>query len=285
MQKKTMIRIAVAAALAIVIAIILLFGGHGSSASSLAVSAPNSTSQAESRAVSLAESGSGASSAESTSQSEREAVSEEQPDSEPEKPDVESRSEPASESASDSASGAAESKPASSAASSTASGAAHSAASSEAAASQPAASHPASAVPAASENEVDAQIKKYIKQMEELRTRSENHLYKYITESYDEYISYPEEKRSIALKVSIVLSKTAELNAAQSQCDKEFNALLAEMRQYLRDNGQDQTAADEAEKAYNDQKAAMSKELTNLVYNSAVGSGDGGTWIRNHVSS
>lgn len=281
MQKKTMIRIAVAAALVIVAAIILLFGGHGSSASSLAASAPAGTSQAESMAVSSEESSSTASGAESTSQSESEAVSEEQPDAEPEKPDAESRS----ESASESASGAAESKPASSAASSTASSAAHSAASSEAAASQPAASHPASAVPAASENEVDAQIKKYIKQMEELRTRSEDHLYKYITESYDEYISYPEEKRSIALKVSIVLNKTAELNAAQSQCDKEFNALLAEMRQYLRDNGQDQTVADEAEKAYNDQKAAMSKELTSLVYNSAVGSGDGGTWIRNHVKS
>lgn len=281
MQKKTMIQIAAAAALAIVTAIILLFGGHGSSASSLAASAPSGTSQAESMAVSSEESSSAAAGAESTSQSESEAVSEEQPDAEPEKPDAESRS----ESASESASGAAESKPASSAASSTASSAAHSAASSEAAASQPAASHPASAVPAASENEVDAQIKKYIKQMEELRTRSEDHLYKYITESYDEYISYPEEKRSIALKVSIVLNKTAELNAAQSQCDKEFNALLAEMRQYLRDNGQDQTVADEAEKAYNDQKAAMSKELTSLVYNSAVGSGDGGTWIRNHVKS
>lgn len=281
MQKKTMIRIAVAAALVIVTAIILLFGGRGSSASSLAASAPAGTSQAESMAVSSEESSSAAAGAESTSQSESEAVSEEQPDSESEEPDAESRS----ESASESASGAAESKPASSAASSTASSAAHSAASSEAAASQPAASHPASAVPAASENEVDAQIKKYIKQMEELRTRSEDHLYKYITESYDEYISYPEEKRSIALKVSIVLNKTAELNAAQSQCDKEFNALLAEMRQYLRDNGQDQTVADEAEKAYNDQKAAMSKELTSLVYNSAVGSGDGGTWIRNHVKS
>lgn len=281
MQKKTMIQIAAAAALAIVTAIILLFGGRGSSASSLAASAPAGTSQAESMAVSSEESSSAAAGAESTSQSESEAVSEEQPDAEPEKPDAESRS----ESASESASGAAESKPASSAASSTASSAAHSAASSEAAASQPAASHPASAVPAASENEVDAQIKKYIKQMEELRTRSEDHLYKYITESYDEYISYPEEKRSIALKVSIVLNKTAELNAAQSQCDKEFNALLAEMRQYLRDNGQDQTVADEAEKAYNDQKAAMSKELTSLVYNSAVGSGDGGTWIRNHVKS
>lgn len=281
MQKKTMIQIAAAAALAIVTAIILLFGGHGSSASSLAASAPAGTSQAESMAVSSEESSSAAAGAESTSQSESEAVSEEQPDAEPEKPDAESRS----ESAPESASGAAESKPASSAASSTASSAAHSAASSEAAASQPAASHPASAAPAASENEVDAQIKKYIKQMEELRTRSEDHLYKYITESYDEYISYPEEKRSIALKVSIVLNKTAELNAAQSQCDKEFNALLAEMRQYLRDNGQDQTVADEAEKAYNDQKAAMSKELTSLVYNSAVGSGDGGTWIRNHVKS
>lgn len=281
MQKKTMIQIAAAAALAIVTAIILLFGGHGSSASSLAASASRGTSQAESVAVSSEESSSAVSDAESTSQSESEAVSEEQPDAEPEEPDAESRS----ESSSESASGAAESKPASSAASSTASSAAHSAASSEAAASQPAASHPASAVPAASENEVDAQIKKYIKQMEELRTRSEDHLYKYITESYDEYISYPEEKRSIALKVSIVLNKTAELNAAQSQCDKEFNALLAEMRQYLRDNGQDQTVADEAEKAYNDQKAAMSKELTSLVYNSAVGSGDGGTWIRNHVKS
>lgn len=276
MQKKTMIRIAAAAALVIVAAIILLFGGRGSSASSLAASAPSGTSQAESMAVSSEESSSAASGAESTSRSESEAVSEEQPDAEPEEPDAESRS----GSAPESASGAAESKSASSAASSTASSAAHAAASSEAAASQS-----ASAVPAASENEVDAQIKKYIKQMEELRTRSEDHLYKYITESYDEYISYPEEKRSIALKVSIVLNKTAELNAAQSQCDKEFNALLAEMRQYLRDNGQDQTVADEAEKAYNDQKAAMSKELTSLVYNSAVGSGDGGTWIRNHVKS
>lgn len=59
----------------------------------------------------------------------------------------------------------------------------------------------------------------------------------------------------------------------QSACDKEFNALLSEMRTCLRENGRDQSLADNAQKAYESAKASMVKELKNVVYNTAVGNG------------
>ena len=143
-------------------------------------------------------------------------------------------------------------------------------------------SHAASS-PAASENEVDAKINGYIRQLQNLKKQTESKLYGVIYEAYDEYISHPVEERNLGMKVSIVVSKTAKLTSVQGECDKEFNAILKELRQYLRDNGRDQSVADQAEQEYKKMKSDLTSELTGIVYNSAVGSGDGGKWIQEHI--
>ena len=170
-----------------------------------------------------------------------------------------------------SSSSAAHSVPASSAASS-----------SHAASSQAPGSSHASSGSVASENEVDAKINSYIRRLERLQRQTESRLYAVICEAYDEYMSHPIEERNMGMKISIVLSKTAKLGSVQSECDQEFNAILKELRQYLRDNGRDQTVADDSEKAYKKMKSDLTSELTDIVYKSAVGSGDGGRWITEH---
>lgn len=241
------------------------------------------------------------SSAESAPESESaaESVPEEEPDSALDEENALSEEVSSSEAASESASSSKEessssssASSSSSSASSTASSAAHSqaassheTASSSHAASSSAASSSTASSSASAESAVDKQIDSYVSQLTNLRESSQKELYGIIGETYTEYVSHPEEERSIALKVSIVVSKTAKLNSAQSRCDKEFNAILKELRQYLKDNGRDQSIADEAEATYKQQKSAMTKELTDIVYNSATGSGDGGSWIVDHIPS
>ena len=163
------------------------------------------------------------------------------------------------------------------------SSAAHSVPASSAASGSHAASSHASSSSVASENEVDAKIDSYIRQLQNLKKQTESKLYGVIYEAYDEYISHPVEERNLGMKVSIVLSKTAKLTSVQGECDKEFNAILKELRQYLRDNGRDQSVADQAEQEYKKMKSDLTSELTGIVYNSAVGSGDGGKWIQEHI--
>lgn len=197
-----------------------------------------------------------------------------------------SPSETASSSEASSAASAGKAESVSSAASS--SSAAHSvpassaASGSHAASSQAPGSH-ASSSSAASENEVDAKINSYIRQLQNLKKQTESKLYGVIYEAYNEYISHPVEERNLGMKVSIVVSKTAKLTSVQGECDKEFNAILKELRQYLRDNGRDQSVADQAEQEYKKMKSDLTSELTGIVYNSAVGSGDGGKWIQEHI--
>ena len=130
---------------------------------------------------------------------------------------------------------------------------------------------------------MDARIDSYIRQLKNLKKQTESKLYGVIYEAYDEYISHPVEERNLGMKVSIVLSKTAKLTSVQGECDKEFNAILKELRQYLRDNGRDQSVADQAEQEYKKMKSDLTSELTGIVYDSAVGSGDGGKWIQEHI--
>lgn len=163
------------------------------------------------------------------------------------------------------------------------SSAAHSVPASSAASGSHAASSHAFSSSAASENEVDAKIGSYIRQLQNLKKQTESKLYGVIYEAYNEYISHPVEERNLGMKVSIVLSKTAKLTSVQGECDKEFNAILKELRQYLRDNGRDQSVADQAEQEYKKMKSDLTSELTGIVYNSAVGSGDGGKWIQEHI--
>ena len=193
-----------------------------------------------------------------------------------------SSSETASSSEASSAASAGKADSVSSAVSS--SSAAHSVpASSAASGSHAASSSHASSSSAASENEVDAKIDSYIRQLQNLKKQTESKLYGVIYEAYNEYISHPVEERNLGMKVSIVVSKTAKLTSVQGECDKEFNAILKELRQYLRDNGRDQSVADQAEQEYKKMKSDLTSELTGIVYNSAVGSGDGGKWIQEHI--
>lgn len=203
-------------------------------------------------------------------------------------------SEEAAESASASSEATAESTPASStsadnnssSAASSSKAASKASSTGQTAAQEPTASHPVASSSSSSaptpQNECDAQLAQYLLQMEKLQKKFQSQLYSVICDAYDEYMEYPAEKHSLGLKVSIVVSKGGKLTSMQSACDKEFNALLSEMRTCLRENGRDQSLADNAQKAYESSKASMVKELKNVVYNTAVGNGSGGSWIQSH---
>lgn len=156
---------------------------------------------------------------------------------------------------------------ASSAAHSTAASASHSTAESHAAASSKA------------ETTCDEQLAACIRKIEALQTRSEKELYGIIYDAYDEYMGHPASERNLMLKISVILSKSGELNKAQSACDKEFKEIVTEMRKILKDNGRDQTLADEAERTYKQKKNAMIKELTDQAYSGGDGSGQSGKWL------
>ena len=279
MQKKKVYQLIAAIVLAVVVAAALIAAGVRKSApvsEAQDSSVPSSVSSSESAS---AGSGSAASSEDAVSS---EMTDEENPISsfleglEEEFGISSSESDPSSISSS-----AASSSKAGSTVSS--SNAAHSWPSSSTSAGSHAASSSTTSSSATSESKVDAQINSYIRQLENLQKQTESKLYGVIYEAYNEYVSHPVEERSLGMKVSIVVSKTAKLTSVQSECDQEFNAILKELRQYLRDNGRDQSVADQAEKEYKDMKSNLTGELTSIVYNSAVGSGDGGKWIQEHI--
>ena len=177
---------------------------------------------------------------------------------------------------------AASSKPAAhSAASSHASSSSHAAASSHAASSSTSAS--ASSGSSHTTETTDAKINAYVWQLRNLQKRSSKKLYQTASSAYSEYMEHPVEERNLALKVSIVLGKTMELTKLQSECDKEFQEIVKELRQYLRENGYDQSIADAAEKEYKEEKDAMIKELTNVTYSQVTGKGEGAKWLQEHA--
>ena len=237
-------------------------------------------------------SSSAASAADSTS--EPEPQPEEEPDASSEEADSSAESGDASASSSEAAassaasSHAASSKPAAhSAASSHAASSSHAAAASHAASSSHASSTVSSshASPSVSaESAVDAQIDAYVQQIYALQKRSQRQLYRAVSDSYNEYIEHPVEERNLALKVSIVLGKTVRLSQIQSECDKEFKTIIKELRRYLQDNGRDQSIADRAEKEYNTEKDAMTRELNNLTYSEVTGKGEGAKWLQDHYA-
>ena len=129
----------------------------------------------------------------------------------------------------------------------------------------------------------DAKVNAYVRRLRNLQKRSSKKLYQTASSAYSEYMEHPVEERNLALKVSIVLGKTMELTKLQSECDKEFKEIVTELRQYLRENGYDQSIADAAEKEYKEEKDAMIKELTNVTYSQVTGKGEGGKWLQEHA--
>lgn len=283
MQKHTKQLIAVLALLLVAAVPLGLHIANADSTDETVASAAASSSEEQAEAP---VSSSAASAADSTS------VPEPQPEEEPDASSEEADSSVESGDASASSSeAAASSKPA-----------AHSAASSHAASSKPAAhsaasshavssSHASSTVSSShaspsvsAESAVDAQIDTYVQQIYALQKRSQRQLYRAVSDSYNEYIEHPVEERNLALKVSIVLGKTVRLSQIQSECDKEFKTIIKELRRYLQDNGRDQSIADRAEKEYNTEKDAMTRELNNLTYSEVTGKGEGAKWLQDHYA-
>lgn len=289
MQKHTKQLIAAVALLLIAAVPLALHIANADPTDETVASAAASSSEAQAEAP---VSSSAASAADSTSEPEPQPQPEEEPDASSEEADSSAESGDASASSSEAA---ASSKPAAhSAASSHAASskpAAHSAASSHAASSShsTASSHAASSSTSASSGSshttetTDAKIHAYVRRLRNLQKRSSKKLYQTASSAYSEYMEHPVEERNLALKVSIVLGKTMELTKLQSECDKEFKEIVTELRQYLRENGYDQSIADAAEKEYKEEKDAMIKELTNVTYSQVTGKGEGGKWLQEHA--
>ena len=287
MQKHTKQLIAAVALLLIAAVPLALHSTNADSTDETVASVAASSSEAQAEAP---VSSSAASAADSTS--EPEPQPEEEPDASSEEADSSAESGDASASSSEAA---ASSKPAAHSASSSHAAsskpAAHSAASSHAASSShsTASSHAASSSTSASSGSshttetTDAKVNAYVRRLRNLQKRSSKKLYQTASSAYSEYMEHPVEERNLALKVSIVLGKTMELTKLQSECDKEFKEIVTELRQYLRENGYDQSIADAAEKEYKEEKDAMIKELTNVTYSQVTGKGEGGKWLQEHA--
>ena len=287
MQKHTKQLIAAVALLLIAAVPLALHIANADSTDETVASAAASSSEAQAEAPVFS---SAASAADSTS--EPELQPEEEPDASSEEADSSAESGDASASSSEAAassaasSHAASSKPAAhSAASSHAASSSHSAASSHAASSSHSASSSTSASSGSSHTTetTDAKVNAYVRRLRNLQKRSSKKLYQTASSAYSEYMEHPVEERNLALKVSIVLGKTMELTKLQSECDKEFKEIVTELRQYLRENGYDQSIADAAEKEYKEEKDAMIKELTNVTYSQVTGKGEGGKWLQEHA--
>lgn len=291
MQKHTKQLIAAVALLLIAAVPLGLHIANADSTDETVASAAASSSEAQAEAP---VSSSAASAADSTS--EPEPQPEEEPDASSEEADSSAESGDASASSSEAAasskpaahsaasSHAASSKPAAhSAASSHAASSSHSAASSHAASSSSSSSTSASSGSSHTTETTDAKINAYVRRLRNLQKRSSKKLYQTASSAYSEYMEHPVEERNLALKVSIVLGKTMELTKLQNECDKEFKEIVTELRQYLRENGYDQSIADAAEKEYKEEKDAMIKELTNVTYSQVTGKGEGGKWLQEHA--
>lgn len=291
MQKNTKQLIAAVALLLIAAVPLALHIANADSTDETVASAAASSSEAQAEAP---VSSSAASAADSTS--EPELQPEEEPDASSEEADSSVESGDASASSSEAA---ASSKPAAhsassshaasskhaahSAASSHAASSSHSAASSHAASSSSSTSASASSGSSHTTETTDAKVNAYVRRLRNLQKRSSKKLYQTASSAYSEYMEHPVEERNLALKVSIVLGKTMELTKLQSECDKEFQEIVTELRQYLRENGYDQSIADAAEKEYKEEKDAMIKELTNVTYSQVTGKGEGGKWLQEHA--
>ncbi len=281
MQKHTKQLIAAVALLLIAAVPLALHIANADSTDETVASAAASSSEEQAEAP---VSSSAASAADSTS--EPEPQPEEEPDASSEEADSSVESGDASASSSEAAassaasSHAASSKPAAHSAASS-----HAASSSHSAASSHAASSSTSALSGSSHTTetTDAKVNAYVRRLRNLQKRSSKKLYQTASSAYSEYMEHPVEERNLALKVSIVLGKTMELTKLQSECDKEFKEIVTELRQYLRENGYDQSIADAAEKEYKEEKDAMIKELTNVTYSQVTGKGEGGKWLEEHA--
>lgn len=285
MQKHTKQLIAAVALLLVAAVPLALHIANADSTDETVASAAASSSEEQAE---VPVSSSAASAADSTSEPEPQPeeeldASSEEADSSAESGDASAFTSEAAASSAASSHAASSKSAAHSAASSHASSSSHSASSSHAASSSSSTSASTSSGSSHTTETTDAKINAYVRRLRNLQKRSSKKLYQTASSAYSEYMEHPVEERNLALKVSIVLGKTMELTKLQSECDKEFKEIVTELRQYLRENGYDQSIADAAEKEYKEEKDALIKELTNVTYSQVTGKGEGGKWLQEHA--
>lgn len=112
----------------------------------------------------------------------------------------------------------------------------------------------------------EAEIKALLQQVYAVKARGENGLNSCIAAAKAEYKALPSWQQNQATKLMIVASKTGELTALQSSCDKEMDQIVSQMRTILQQNGQSTALADQVMSTYNATKSSRYNELKNKLY-------------------
>lgn len=112
----------------------------------------------------------------------------------------------------------------------------------------------------------EAEIKALLQQVYAVKARGESGLNSCIAAAKAEYKALPSWQQNQATKIMIVVSKTGELTALQSSCDKEMDQIVSQMRTILKENGQSTALADQVMNTYNATKNSRYNELKNKLY-------------------
>lgn len=118
-----------------------------------------------------------------------------------------------------------------------------------------------------------------VAQLYQQQERYERELLEIIRQAHQEYVAYPEDQRSLILKVQVVLGKTNVLTAMEKDCDAEVNNICSQMTAILKANGRDTAIVREVKKTYTDKKAELKQELIRQTYSGGDGSGSAGHWL------
>lgn len=125
----------------------------------------------------------------------------------------------------------------------------------------------------------DAQIEALVAQLYQQQDRYERELLEIIRQAHQEYVAYPEDQRSLLLKVQVVLGKRSALTALEKDCDAEVDSICSQMATILKANGRDTAAVQEVKKVYTDKKSELKQELIHQTYSGGDGSGSAGHWL------
>lgn len=131
----------------------------------------------------------------------------------------------------------------------------------DAAAAQAPSASSTSASPAEAPSSYDVELQALINQLYAVKANAESGLNSAIQSAKDEYHALPADKQTATRKVSIVMSKSSELQKLEADCDKQVDAIVEKMRTLLQENGQSTELADQVKASYKAQKSAMYASL------------------------
>ena len=129
------------------------------------------------------------------------------------------------------------------------------------------------------EDSCDAQIQALVAQLYQQQERYERELLEVIRQAHEEYVAYPEDQRSLFLKVQVILGKTSDLTALEKDCDAEVDSICSQMTTILKANGRDTAIVQQVKKTYKDKKSELKQELIRQTYSGGDGSGSAGHWL------